>query len=63
MKHTIEMSLIEIINEFTYTGYRVEAMTRKHGGPCAFQPETLDSGRSSDSRAKWDIRCYIGREE
>ena len=27
VKHTVEMSLIEIINEFTYTGYRVEAMT------------------------------------
>ena len=27
VKHTIEMSLIEIINEFAYTGYRVEAMT------------------------------------
>ena len=27
VKYTVEMSLLEIINEFTYTGYRVEAMT------------------------------------
>ena len=27
VKHTVKMSLIEIIDEFTYTGYKVEAMT------------------------------------
>ena len=27
VKHTVEMSLIDIMDEFTYTGYRVEAMT------------------------------------
>lgn len=27
VKYTVSMSLIEILNEFTYTGYKVEAMT------------------------------------
>ena len=27
VKYTVLMSLIDIVNEFTYTGYRVEAMT------------------------------------
>ena len=27
VKHVVSMSLIEIVNEFIYTGYRVEAMT------------------------------------